>query len=136
MGELIWEFLSGIVGSILGERWTDRRRRKAFDKGRAQCGFRVVSGAVPGLTSKWQHGDVQFDGNRIQFSSRPARHKAEFAIDWIDPGSPHAPSTRESWSVSPKARILRARVGSATIECAVLADQLDWFVSAAGSARN
>lgn len=129
MGEIILDFLRGFFAVVLGRSWQKHRATRGLEHGRFECGFRVVIGAVPGLSTKWQHGSASLSDGVVCFQPRRSRQMIEFKID-----STHAesrrPTGRETWSVSSASRLIPAAVGSSRIECAVMADQVDSFLTA------
>lgn len=95
-----------------------------------QCALRVATGSYPGLARRWVVGMAHVEPERIDFA--PSSVKSS-QVTVAVPGAPtvasHGVGRRGIWRVNPRARIIQLDVGDATIEWAVMPDDLDWCLT-------
>jgi hypothetical protein len=96
-----------------------------------ECSLRVVDGDVPGLTRKWSHGVAKVFPGRIEFVGMiggirllKRRTPIEIPVDRVISDRPGEPEAREAISINLKARTIRLVTSSATVEWALLPEQI------------
>lgn len=91
-----------------------------------ECGFRLLQGEHPGLTSRWTHGLGALVPGRVAFTPYTVglrfltRREVIIDITAVDRGSVHRAERRQIWSVSPSARVIEVKTAQALLEWAVL----------------
>ncbi|HEU5472876.1 MAG TPA: hypothetical protein VFV67_19690 [Actinophytocola sp.] len=92
----------------------------------------MVTGTHDGLTGKWWAGTATLSPERIHFvpvvgGVRFLRRKAvEIQVDKIDVSQRRSPTGREVFSVAPDTYVVRLVTPTATLEWAVLINELSW----------
>jgi hypothetical protein len=91
-----------------------------------ECGFRVLQGKHPGLTSRWTHGIGALAPARVAFTPYTlglrflTRREVIIDITAVDRDSAHRAARRQIWSVSPSARVIEVQTAKALLEWAML----------------
>ena len=116
---------------------TTRRMQRLAARSQAECGFRVIDGAHPGLSNRWRHGLATLSKGEIQFRlfmppgirvARPFTSSVVIPIAAIEePG--RQPGGLEIWSVNPDAEVVILDTGLARLEWAVLTAQREWVLA-------
>ena len=136
IGALVGMLLGGLVTAVLQRR----RANRLAARGRLECGLRLLSGEVDGLTAKWRHGSADLEEAVIHFrpglpggvrGTRPGVPPVLLPVEAVD--GERRPRAREWFGVSPDCVVLSIRSGDARIEWAVLATQEAWVRSQVGA---
>jgi len=114
-----------VVLSIAVAVWIRRRVGARYRaEGRIECGLRVVTGEVPGLSKRWRHGLARLDDNALIFGQGRlggyVRGRAPHATDVRVSGPlqwDRKPKPREWIAIAPWGHVFRApQPGGAVVE--------------------
>jgi hypothetical protein len=122
----VFDFLGNVLGAYLGTAVADRLRKGGADRrGRLPCALRVLEGDQTGLRRRWRHGKAAVSPGRLDFFPRRLlARRTTIHVDSVSRLHGRQPRGAEAWSVSPRTRIVEVCTGGATLEWAVVGDQL------------
>jgi hypothetical protein len=130
LGEMLADFIGGVIGALIGDRWRQRRAKRLERKGGLVCAFRVLEGSQPGLTRHWRHGKARLSPGAIDFSPKaPWARKASVPVRSASRLHQRQPLGLEAWVVDPRSRVVEVTTGTATLEWAVFGEQLRWVLT-------
>jgi hypothetical protein len=115
--------------------YLERRARQYARQGKAECGFRVIDGQQDGLGPRWHHGLATIEQDEIVFVPYLGglrflrRAPVQIPVTSVDQGAERQPKVTEIVGTNPKAMIVRLSTPTATLEWAILPDQLAWATS-------
>jgi hypothetical protein len=130
LAELLGNFIAGVIGGLIGDRWRQRRAKRLERKGGLLCAFRVLEGSQAGLTRHWRHGKALLSPGTIQFRPKaPWARKSSIPVRSASRRHQRQPRGRETWVVNPQTRVVEVTTGDATLEWAVFGEQLRWALT-------
>jgi hypothetical protein len=107
-----------------------RRADRYRQRGQLECGFRVVDGQQFGLSEHWRHGAARFEQDGITFVGTVGgvrflkRKPVRIVIEHVDRSTQRQPTGMEILAANPAAHVIRIKTATATLEWAMLADQI------------
>jgi hypothetical protein len=130
LGEMLADFIGGVIGGLIGDRWRQRRAERLQRKGGLVCALRVLEGSHRGLTRHWRHGKARLSPGSIEFRPKaPWARKTNISVGSASRLHQRQPRGREAWVVNPRTRVVEVTTGDATLEWAVLGEQLRWALA-------
>jgi hypothetical protein len=82
------------------------------------------------LGGRWRHGKARLSPGRIEFDpKRPWSRTVSIPVRSTSRRNQRQPRGEEAWAVNPRTRVVEVRTGAATLEWAVLDDQLLWALA-------
>jgi hypothetical protein len=127
--DLLGELLGGVIGEVIGD-WRRRRRSVRLQRSsRLLCSLRVLDGSQAGLNHRWRHVKATLSPGCIQFRPRPWRQKVRIPVRSASRLHERHPRGAAAWVLDPRMRIVDVGTGTATLEWAVLGEQLPWALA-------
>lgn len=123
---MLEDLAGGLLGALLGgsvsDKLADRKARRLRREEQVECTLRVVEGQQSGLSPRWGRGTATLSERMIDMGW------ALVEVARADLSSVRSPTSKESWSINPRMKLVRLESATAVIEWAVPEKQLDWAV--------
>jgi hypothetical protein len=127
---MLSDAIAGVIGGLIGDRWRQRRAKRLQKRRQVACCFRVLDGDQPGLTRHWRHGKARLSPGLVEFLPKaPWARRSNVPVRSASRLHQRQPRGREAWVVNPQARVVEVSTGRATLEWAVLGEQLHWALA-------
>jgi len=142
----IFDFVFGLLGTIVGDAWLDRwrgRRSAEFN-----CNLRVIAGSQAGFRDGWHDGQVSVHPGRLEFEvlfrhgdglrglvTLKRRPPISLLVGAVVTVKQRKPNGGETWKVNADSQIVELTTDTATLEWAVPANKLKWALDRVRSAE-